>query len=119
MARLYSNENFPEPAVKALRALGHDVLSTREAGLANRAIPDEDVLAYSTAEERIVVTYNRRDFIQLHAKSSAHAGIIVCSVDRDTEALAQRIHQALLADGSDQRGRLLRVERKSGHGIPE
>lgn len=28
MARLYSNENFPLPVVVALRALGHDVVTT-------------------------------------------------------------------------------------------
>jgi hypothetical protein len=31
-ARLYSNENFPLPAVEALRQLGHDVLTTRDVG---------------------------------------------------------------------------------------
>lgn len=32
MARFYSNENFPLPVVERLRALGHDVLTTYEAG---------------------------------------------------------------------------------------
>ena len=31
MARLYANENFPRQVVAALRANGHDVLTTVEA----------------------------------------------------------------------------------------
>lgn len=32
MARFYSNENFPFPAVEELRRLGHDVVTMAEAG---------------------------------------------------------------------------------------
>ena len=32
MARLYANENFPLPVVEELRRLGHEVLTTYEAG---------------------------------------------------------------------------------------
>jgi hypothetical protein len=34
-ARLCSNENFPLPAVEALRRLGRDVLTTHDAGKSN------------------------------------------------------------------------------------
>lgn len=37
MARLYSNENFPLAMVIALRQLGHDALTSKEAGQANQA----------------------------------------------------------------------------------
>jgi hypothetical protein len=37
MARLYSNENFPLPAVEKLRSLGHDVLTMQAAGKASAA----------------------------------------------------------------------------------
>jgi hypothetical protein len=66
MARCYTNENFPFPAVEALRLLGHDVLTTAESGRAGQAIPDTDILAFAVAENRIVVTLNRRHFIRLH-----------------------------------------------------
>lgn len=33
MARLYADENFPFPVVVCLRALGHDVLTTNDAGI--------------------------------------------------------------------------------------
>ena len=47
MARLYSNENFPLPVVEELRQLGHDVLTTLEAGYAGQAISDEAVLDFA------------------------------------------------------------------------
>jgi len=40
MARLYSNENFPLPAVEELRWLGHDVLTIQETGQANQSLSD-------------------------------------------------------------------------------
>ena len=41
MARLYANENFPLPVVEHLRELGHDVLTTTEAGRHDQALPDD------------------------------------------------------------------------------
>ena len=46
MARFYSNENFPIQTVRALRRLGHDVLTSHDAGNANRSVPDEEVLQF-------------------------------------------------------------------------
>jgi hypothetical protein len=58
MARLYANENFPLPAVEGLRRLGHDVLTIQEVGEADRSTPDEEVLAFSSAEKRVLLTLN-------------------------------------------------------------
>lgn len=110
MAAFYANENFPRQAVAALRALGHDVLTTAESGNAGRGIPDEDVLRFATGSGRAVLTLNRRDFIRLHGKAPAHAGIIVCTQDVDCAGQAQRIHDAILTVASLS-GQLLRVNR--------
>jgi hypothetical protein len=83
--RLYADENFPLAAVHELRELGHDVLTSLEAGNANQRIPDEDVLSFATAHHRAVLTMNRRDFIRLHRNSDEHAGIIVCTQFGPTE----------------------------------
>ena len=99
MARLYANENFPLPVVEALRRLGHDVLTVLEAGYANQRISDAAVLAFAVAQQRTLVTINRRDFIRLHREQPAHAGIIVCSEDGDTEGQAQRIDAAIRHGG--------------------
>ena len=50
MARLYSNENFPQLAVEVLRQLGHDVLTVLETGRANQAIPDEEALTFAAMQ---------------------------------------------------------------------
>jgi hypothetical protein len=60
IARLYSNENFPLPVVIALRALGHDVLTSFDAGKANDAIPDDEDLTFATTNGRAVLTHNRQ-----------------------------------------------------------
>jgi len=110
MARLYSNENFPLPVVRRLADLGHDVLTTVDAGKAGVAIPDADVLIYATELGRAVLTLNRKDFIRLHLQSSDHAGIIVCTFDADFGAQAARIAD-LLKTCSDLKGQLIRVNR--------
>ena len=110
--RLYTNENFPRQAVEELRALGHDVLTSHEAGNANRAIPDDAVLRFATEQDRVVVSLNRKDFIQLHAKSVEHAGIVVCTVDTNYRALAERIH-AQLSSALSLAGTLYRVTRET------
>ena len=111
MARFYSNENFPLRAVQALRALGHDVLTSLEADRANQRIPDAEVLRFATEEGRAVLTLNRLDFFRLHRDvGGRHAGIIACTQSRDSAALAARIHEAVETD-PDLNGKLIRIVR--------
>ncbi len=114
MASLYSNENFPKRVVEELRKLGHDVLTSYEAGRANQKIPDDEVLAFATLEHRAVLTLNRFDFIRLHLQThGVHSGIIVCTRDvANPQAFAERIHAALLMAGSPT-GQLIRIVRSS------
>jgi hypothetical protein len=109
-ARLYSNENFPLPAVEELRRLGHDVLTTHDAGKSNAGIPDDEVLRFATEIGRAVLTHNRQDFIRLHRQNADHAGIIVCTDNPDFPALAQRVH-AQLETLPTLQGQLVRVNR--------
>lgn len=92
MARLYVDENFPFAVVKGWRERGHDALTAAEAGNANRALPDEEVLAFAAREGRAVLTLNRRDFVRLHRERPLHGGIIVCTQDEDAPGQAERIH---------------------------
>lgn len=110
MARLYADEQYPYPVVEFLRTLGHDVLTVQEAGKANQGIPDPDVLAFATSENRAVITQNRKDFFRLHRIQPGHAGIIACTNDRNWEALANRIHAAIAAEEPLQ-GKLILVVR--------
>ncbi len=110
MKRLYADENFPAPTVEELRRLGHDVLTSHEAGISGRAVPDEELLAYAIADGRALLTLNRRHFVRLHGARSDHAGIVVCSVDSDFISLAARIHAAIEST-EVLRGSLVRVNR--------
>ncbi len=111
MARLYADENFPLPVVLELRRLGHDVLTVQEAGKAEQAIADAEVLTFATQQNRAVLTLNRKHFVRLHAEQQpSHAGIVVCTFDGDFVRQARNIDQALTGQ-PDMTGRLVRVNR--------
>ena len=112
MIDLYSNENFPIDAVILLRRLGYDVLTSYEAGQANRGIPDDEVLAYATGQNRAVITLNRKDFIQLHQCDVAHCGIIICKDDRDYDGQANRLHYYLQSQ-VNLHNRLVRMQKQN------
>lgn len=108
MARLYADEDFDYPVVTQLRSLGHDVVTAQEAG--QGGIPDAAVLAFAVAQGRALLTHNRRHFIRLHRLSTSHSGILVCTRDDDSIALAGRIHQAVTTLGSMD-SKLVRITR--------
>ncbi len=111
MEKLYVNENFPYRVVELLRLLGHDVLTSLEAGNANQRIPDEEVLVFSSNQSRILSTLNRRDFIKLHFQNNQHSGIIVCTSDANFAALAERIHSVIIENKENFKGSLVRVNK--------
>jgi hypothetical protein len=110
VARLYTNENFPQPAAEELRRLGHDVLTVQEAGNAGRAVPDKQVLAFAREQQRAVVTLNRKHFLRLHQEQPDHQGIVVCTFDPDFTSQAKRIHDAI-AELEPIAGKVIRVNR--------
>jgi len=93
-----------------LRRLGHDVLTVQEAGQANLGVTDSAVLAFAVSQGRVLLTFNRRHFINLHRAGSPHRGIIVCTRDGNVVGLALRIHQAILGCSSLD-NQLLRINR--------
>lgn len=111
MASFYTNENFQVKVVNYLREMGHDVLTSHEVGNANQRIPDENVLEFAAKASRILLTLNRRDFIELHEKISNHAGIIVCTQNPDLREQSEQINEAAQKIG-DLTGKLIRVNRK-------
>jgi hypothetical protein len=108
MADFYADENFDYPVVERLRFLGDKVLTVQEAG--EQGGDDAHVLATATALSRAVLTFNRRDFNRLHKKSPTHAGIVSCTWDSDSDSLADRIDQTVIAVGA-LAGQHLRVNR--------
>jgi hypothetical protein len=111
VARFYSNENIPIQVVTELRRLGHDVLTSLDAGRANSAVPDLEVLGFAAEEGRILLSHNRRHFLRLHRhRTSDHAGIVLCTFDPEFSRLAQRIDAALQGE-PDVTNQLIRVNR--------
>jgi len=111
VARFYANENIPIQVVVELRRLGHDVLTSLDAGKANSAVPDLEVLAFAAAEGRILLSHNRRHFLQLDRRRTAdHAGIDLCTFDPNFLAQARRI-DAAVATESEMTNQLIRVNR--------
>lgn len=108
---LLADENLPFPVVSTLKQSGYDIKTLLDLGIAGQAIPDDDVLAIATQQNRCLITLNRKDFIKLHREQAEHAGILICTFDADFAALAHRIDQCLLETGSSTAGLLLRVQR--------
>lgn len=61
--------------VSGLRQHSIDVLTAQEAGRCG--LPDPDQLAFATAEERVLVTFDP-DYLALHNSGTPHAGIAWC-----------------------------------------
>ncbi len=73
--RLLIDEDTQDARLVALlRTEGHDVVTVNEADL--RGQSDSVVLAHATADQRVVLTFNCRDFLELHEAANAHCGII-------------------------------------------
>jgi len=117
MALLFADEDFPFPVVERLRQLGHDMLTTLEAGRANQRIGDADQLAFATSLGRAILTRNRRHFIQLHRTSGPHAGIVSVTDDPDFDGQAGRIDAALVGYAT-LANQHVRVNRPSQSGKP-
>jgi predicted nuclease of predicted toxin-antitoxin system len=67
--------------VSMLRTEGHAVVTVNEAGLRGQA--DSVVLAHAAADQRVVLTFNCCDFLELHEASPAHSGIVTIYQGRD------------------------------------
>jgi predicted nuclease of predicted toxin-antitoxin system len=107
--RFFCDQNITLETVDFLRGVGHDVVGTRDVGLAEA--PDDEVLAFAIREERVLVTYNA-DFGDIRLfPIGTHAGIIRLRMsDQVAEILHPVLQQALasLAD-RDLSGKLVTV----------
>lgn len=77
--RLYLDENVPVVLGRMLAEEGMDCTTARDAG--NLSLSDDGHLAFATAAQRIVVTFDCKDFQALAARwqqtGRSHAGIIL------------------------------------------
>ena len=113
MARFYSNENFANSIIQILHDLEHDILTSSEANQANQGIPDNEVLIFAQQHNRILITFNRDDFIELHRSGNSHSGIIICKDDRDYLGQAKAIHDFLQSQTEFLNNRLIRFQKQN------
>ena len=98
----YLDEDVQSGVATAMKRLGIDVVTTLEAGWSRQ--DDEAQLAWSTAERRVLVTYNVSDFARLHTQWQAtgryHAGIVLSAQRSLGDAVRRlvRIQRELTAD---------------------
>lgn len=93
--RFYLDEDVPPNAAVVGRGLGVDVVSAYHEGPVPR--PDADHLATAAADGRIVVTYNRDDFLactrDAFAAGRPHAGVLILTrkLPRDPARVAHAL----------------------------
>ena len=79
---LLLDEMFSDDIARQLRTKGYDVVSV-VADPALGGLPDDQILAYATAEGRALVTANIKDFVPLdtryRAAGQSHASLILAS----------------------------------------
>ena len=110
MPQLLADECFAFGVVTLLREAGIDVVTVRDLGRADRQLPDDEVLRIAHQTGRVVLTFNRREFIRLHHDGASHVGIIVCKRPKDSNAaLADRI-RTVLSDWDASHRLLVRID---------
>lgn len=71
--RFYLDEHVAHAVAVGLRRRGVDTVTAAEAGLLGA--PDEDILEWAKAEQRVIFTHDD-DFPRLHSSGAPHAGIV-------------------------------------------
>lgn len=100
--RLLANENFPGVAIAALRLRGHDVVWIRED---SPGINDRAVLSRATAEERILITFDK-DFGELVFRLGLNApsGVILFRIPPDSLRFVAQTAVTVLESRTDWTG---------------
>ena len=106
--RLLANENFPGPAVDALRAAGHDVLWAR---LDMPGADDPTILGRAQHEQRIVLTFDK-DFgdLAFYYGLPAECGVILFRIGIPSPEIAAARAVAELAARTDWAGKFAVID---------
>jgi Uncharacterized protein conserved in bacteria len=107
--KFLADENFPRPALEALRKAGWDVLSIGEEC---PGVPDEDVAALCADQQRILLTFDK-DFGELvfHRGLPAGSGVVLFRVTPDSPEEAAGLALALVQSQPDLAGSFCVVTR--------
>lgn len=101
---LYFDEDVSVILAEILSSHGFDVLTTRDAR--NLGNSDEAQLQFSTAQNRAILTHNRRDFERLHTQALQdqrhHSGIFIVNRHPSDWELSKRMFKVLNTFTSDE-----------------
>lgn len=96
--KLYLDEHIQPLLSHVLTSRGIDCLTTQAAGNLGRS--DEEQLAFATSQKRVIITFDRKDFLSLAQQWAAdnrpHAGIVLakpCSLSELLRLLLRLIAQ--------------------------
>ncbi len=111
MIRLYCDEDsMDHDLVRALRARGMDVTTALAEGLID--CDDAVHLDYATQQARVLFSFNRGDFYQIHTayleQGKSHAGIILANQQRYSigETMRRILHLAATLSPTDMQNRI-------------
>jgi predicted nuclease of predicted toxin-antitoxin system len=89
--RFHLDENCDRAIAEGLTRRGVDVTTTPGVGMMSAG--DEEQIAHSLAEGRVLFTQDR-DFLRLHAAGLPHAGMAYCG--KDTKSIGEIIQGLVL-----------------------
>ena len=114
MALLYADEDLSREFVDLLDARGHDVVYAVDTGA--KARTDAWHLQQAAVQDRMLITFNERDFRYLHrlwtslrifeVMTRKHAGILTATVQLEPSAWLPTLEELLITE-SDLSGRML------------
>jgi hypothetical protein len=109
LIKLYLDEDTISRAlIKALRSRNADVVTAKEADLIQ--VDDRDHLEYATSLNRVVFTFNARDFVRLHTEymsTGRHHGGIIVSDQAQVGVIVRRLLKLLnIRSATDMQDRL-------------
>ena len=107
--RVVADENFPRPALDALRKAGWDVISIAEE---RAGAPDEDVAALCADQHRILLTFDK-DFGEIVFRRGlpAGSGVVLFRITLDFPEEAADVALALVKSQPDLDGSFCVVTR--------
>jgi predicted nuclease of predicted toxin-antitoxin system len=103
------DEDVQLSLANGLRARGCDAIHVREVG--RRGFPDREQLEYAITQQRCFMTFNVRDFVQLHDAwlndQHEHCGIIVSPQRSVGDCLRRLLALSQTTNSDDIRNQLL------------
>ena len=118
---LFAEHNIPRPTVERLRALGYDIISSRDVAYARAN--DDEALTFAARDGRVLLTHDIDDFELLHdawrrwttewGVVRHHAGILILPQEWPNDRKADEI-DAFLSTDPDLKNQLYRWKASTG-----